>query len=128
MTLSKMKVVVVHTDLEVVRCVMAWCKDLGCASVDPVSAAGAAVHLLNEKVVDLILCDWNLKDYSALGLLKLIKHQPRFSDIRFIALSDPRSDVQVAIKFAASAGADRFLLTPLSLETFRKAIDFSSKK
>lgn len=71
-----------------------------------------ALQLLREEHVDWVISDWEMPDVSGLELLKLVRSNPKTSDIPFILMSS-RADKESLVE-AVSAGVSDYITKPFS--------------
>lgn len=71
-----------------------------------------AKKLLGEHSFQLVLADWHMSPLDGLGLLRFMRHEPKFKDIAFIMITaeSTKERVMEAIK----AGVDDYLIKPLT--------------
>lgn len=97
------------------------CKDIESLNIlDEFSNAIEAIKYLNDNVVDLIFLDIHMPGFTGLDLIKTLKNPPKI----ILTTSDP----QFAIEAFEHEFIVDYLLKPLELERFKKAISKAKKK
>lgn len=71
-----------------------------------------ALQTLKEEHVDWVISDWEMPDVSGLELLKLVRSNPKTTDIPFILMSS-RADKESLVE-AVSAGVSDYITKPFS--------------
>lgn len=87
--------------------------------VEQVSDANGALERLNGKGGDLIVVDFELPDILGLDLLREIKSNPAFSEVRVLMTSRKGDDDAVA---ALESGADDYISKPYSLNELQARV------
>jgi two-component system chemotaxis response regulator CheY len=78
---------------------------------------------MREGQFDLVISDWFMEPVSGLQLLKFIRAEPSFAEVRFL-LRVPESDTAAEIA-SQQAGADGLLVTPYSVEALADTIRYA---
>lgn len=90
---------------------------LGVGTIDYGRNGAAALAMLRERPYNLVISDWSMEPVSGLQLLKFLRADPRFAEVRFIMMTtkpDPS-----ARRIAIEAGANGCLtdtVSPAELE------------
>ncbi len=80
-----------------------------------------AMEILSAHTFDLLLTDGNLPYYSGLELVKTVRHDPRFKNLKIAMLTGLRSrkDIENAIRL----GINDYIVKPLDIELFINKVD-----
>jgi two-component system, chemotaxis family, chemotaxis protein CheY len=76
--------------------------------------------------IDLVLCDWNMPQFSGLDLLEIIRNTPDTRDLPFIMITaeSERDRVVDALK----AGANDYIVKPLTPDVVLRKLRNLKKK
>ena len=86
----------------------------------------AAIDVLDEVVAgrhprpDMVLLDLNMPRASGVDVLRRVKGDPELRTIPVVVFSTSRSDVDVAVAYAA--GANAYVVKPLDLQRFMTVV------
>lgn len=107
----RLRRVLVVDDVEGMRMVSeALLHQLGIRQVLLADSAEAALSLLREQAVDLLLCDWRMPGMDGLQLRRQLLTLPRLKDLPFVLMSADAEPQQLAT--ARQAGAHAVLTKP----------------
>lgn len=93
---------------------------MGYESVLEASDGNAALKLLTEEDVDLVICDWNMPRLTGFELLTHLRSTSDFKDIPFIMVTAEAD--RESVEIAVAAGVDEFLIKPFTPLTLREKI------
>jgi tetratricopeptide (TPR) repeat protein len=79
-----------------------------------------ALECLSQKVVDLVLCDWNMPGLKGIDVLKYIRSRDDTKNIPFIMVTAEMSEAVVAE--SAESEVDDYLVKPFSLSELENRI------
>ncbi len=97
------------------------CNEISSLSiVDEFSNAMQAIKFLNENEIDLIFLDIHMPDFNGLDFIRSLKNPPKI----ILTTSDPKFAIEA---FEYDFIVD-YLLKPIELPRFKKAIDKAEKK
>jgi two-component system chemotaxis response regulator CheY len=86
----------------------------GFQHVDHVQDGLTALNRMRTTRYQLVISDWNMKPMSGLDLLKHIRSEQSFADVRFLLMTgSPSLDLALA---AETAGADGFIAKPFTAQ------------
>jgi two-component system chemotaxis response regulator CheY len=86
----------------------------GFQHVDHVQDGVTALNRMRTTRYQLVISDWNMKPMSGLDLLKQIRSEQSFADVRFLLMTGSSSlDLALA---AETAGADGFIAKPFTAQ------------
>lgn len=74
-----------------------------------------ALQVLKEEHIDWVISDWEMPDVSGMELLKLVRNNPKTTDIPFIIMSS-RADKESLVE-AVTAGVSDYISKPFSPAT-----------
>ena len=88
--------------------------------VEIASGARAALEILKERPVDLLLTDWSMPGMDGGELIAAMKEDERHSEIPVIVLTGHDTDTER--QTAAAVGCDRFLVKPIMRDDLQRVI------
>lgn len=94
--------------------------DLGFQVVVEAADGEEAWELIQQQPFDLIVCDWNMPKMTGIELLKKIKTNPDYFQIRFILITAEAKEHQILD--ASLAGVDGYIVKPFSEEVLYQNI------
>lgn len=84
--------------------------------VDEAEDGSAAIFRLDDGVRrDVALVDWNMPVMNGLDFIRVVRADPRFSNMRLLVITSETEAGQVVN--ALAAGADEYLMKPFTRET-----------
>ena len=95
--------------------------ELGISAVEHAPNGAAALLLMGKKRFELVIADWAMEPVSGLQLLKFLRADANFAEVRVI-LALPEGHRASEVAAAKRAGANGVLITPFSRDSIRKAI------
>jgi len=95
--------------------------ELGISAVEHAPNGAAALLLMGEKRFELVIADWAMEPVSGLQLLKFLRADANFAEVRVI-LALPEGHRASEVAAAKRAGANGVLITPFSRDSIRNAI------
>jgi len=121
------KNVLVVDDVEITRIII--CKILNRIGFDNIFEADdgpAALSILREFPIDLIITDWNMPQMSGLELLQKIRANPEHQHIPVLMITAEGQEEYLLA--AVKAGADNYVVKPFRAETLKEQIETVFKK
>lgn len=113
--------VLVVDDFSTMRAVVSkLLADLGFTNIVEAADGQEAWDLIESQPFDLVVCDWNMPKMTGIELLKNIKTNPLYYQIRFILITAEAKEHQIID--ASLAGVDGYIVKPFSEETLYKKI------
>ncbi len=105
------KVLVIDDSFIMRRVLRNALEQLGITNIIEAEDAHAALALITEHPVRIILADWNMPNMDGLSLLKIIRSEEETKDIPFVMITgrNTKEDIQDAILL----GVDDYLLKPV---------------
>ena len=85
----------------------------------------AAVRVLTETEVDVVLSDWMMPELDGIGLCEAVRNDPRNEHLYFVLVTARGGADDRATGFAA--GVDEYLVKPISPDTLRMLLTAVSK-
>jgi tetratricopeptide (TPR) repeat protein len=110
---SNLTALVVDDSFNMRTTVKKMARTLGFGEVMEAGSGTKALELISQKVVDLILCDWNMPGLKGIDVLKFIRSKPETKNIPFIMVTAEMSEAVVAE--SAESEVDDYLVKPFSL-------------
>jgi two-component system chemotaxis response regulator CheY len=79
-----------------------------------VAAAGGsdALLLLAKQDLDLVLIDWNMPGMNGFELLREIRRQPRYAQVKLVMVTTETNKAEMS--HALAAGADEYIMKPFT--------------
>lgn len=104
----------------------AFLKDMGYPEILHAGTGSEAWSIIKNFTINLIISSWFLlQDMSGLGLLKVIRTDPAYSEIPFMLMVEEVTKDMVIE--AARAGVTEMLVIPFSRETFFRKVNIALK-
>ena len=94
---------------------------IGCPRHREVDCAMAALRVLSEQPIDVVLSDYNMPDIDGLDLLETLRGAPATQDVGFILITS-RPTQQIAQR-GRNLGLNNLVLKPFTPPTLRRAIE-----
>lgn len=109
-----MKILIVDDSKTMQRLIEKTVKELGYDDLLLCDSAKAALDVLKEEKLDLILLDWHMPEMSGLELLRILKSDDSLKGIPVIMLTveNEMENVSTAIE----SGAEGYVLKPINKE------------
>lgn len=109
-----MKILIVDDSKTMQRLIEKTVKELGYDDLLLCDSAKAALDVLKEEKLDLILLDWHMPEMSGLELLRILKSDDSLKGIPVIMLTveNEMGNVSTAIE----SGAEGYVLKPINKE------------
>jgi two-component system, chemotaxis family, chemotaxis protein CheY len=117
---TTMNVLIAERDPAMTRIVRNLLVMIGVQSSMEASDGTAALQILRENKVDLVLAAWNMSPMDGLQLLKEIRADKALSATPFIIMTTTTQKDAVAT--AAQAGVNNFIIKPFNAETLKQKI------
>ncbi len=121
------KNVLVVDDVEITRKIICKIlKRIGFDSIFEADDGPAALSLLREFPIDLIITDWNMPQMSGLELLQKIRAHPEHQHIPVLMITAEGQEEYILA--AVKAGVDNYVVKPFRAETLKEQIETVFKK
>lgn len=112
--LKKINILVVD-DMEVIRNMVCTClKELGAEHIFIVEDGAAAWNKINNRRIDLIICDWDMPVVTGLELLQTVRKSRAYRKIPFLMLTATYEKEKVIT--AIKAGVDEYVMKPFQIK------------
>ena len=116
----------VDDDEEMTRAIGLMLKMLDCEATSFHNARAAAQKLLTGKNPELLILDINMPEVSGLDFLEFLRRRPEWRELPIIMLSSESADSTV--DQALTAGADAYIMKPVTIEELEKAMTTAFQK
>ena len=114
-------------DVEITRKIICKIlKRIGFDSIFEADDGPAALSLLREFPIDLIITDWNMPQMSGLELLQKIRAHPEHQHIPVLMITAEGQEEYILA--AVKAGVDNYVVKPFRAETLKEQIETVFKK
>ena len=121
------KNVLVVDDVEITRKIICKIlKRIGFDSIFEADDGPAALSMLREFPIDLIITDWNMPQMSGLELLQKIRAHPEHQHIPVLMITAEGQEEYLLA--AVKAGVDNYVVKPFRAETLKEQIETVFKK
>ena len=116
-----MKVLIVDDFATMRRIVRNVLKQIGFANIIEADNGKAALKVLKNENIDLILCDWNMPEMPGIDLLKTLKSDDELKDIPFVMVTAEaqKDNIIEAVK----AGVSSYIVKPFTAETVSEKLN-----
>jgi two-component system, chemotaxis family, chemotaxis protein CheY len=115
-TNKKSAVILVVDDHHVTRnLVKSILKGIGYEHVLQAENGHAAIKMIFDEKIDLVICDWNMPSLSGLDVLKKIRSDAKYKNLPFLMLTAEayRENVSAALQL----GVTDYMIKPFTAET-----------
>jgi two-component system, chemotaxis family, chemotaxis protein CheY len=93
---------------------------LGFEDIQMADSGQMAMEKLHSGKITLVICDWNMQPMNGLELLRRVRAEYRFREMRFIFISGEASAEHVIA--ARESGANSFILKPFNSDGLKAKI------
>ena len=115
-----MNVLIVDDYKTMLRIIENLLKQLGFKNVLLATDGAAALKVLHENPVGLIISDWNMQPMTGLQLLKEVRSNDRLKAMPFIMVTaESKTENVVAAK---EAGVNNYIVKPFNAETLKQKL------
>ncbi len=116
-----MKVLIVDDFATMRRIVRNVLKQIGFTNMIEADNGKAALKVLKNENIDLILCDWNMPEMPGIDLLKTLKSDDELKDIPFVMVTAEaqKDNIIEAVK----AGVSSYIVKPFTAETVSEKLN-----
>ncbi|MDE1901980.1 MAG: response regulator [Alphaproteobacteria bacterium] len=115
-----MNVLIVDDYKTMLRIIENLLKQLGFKNIVQATDGSAALKVLHEMPVGLVISDWNMQPMTGLQLLKEVRADERLKAMPFIMITaESKTENVVAAK---EAGVNNYIVKPFNAETLKQKI------
>lgn len=100
-------------------------RTLGFGEIIEADSSTRALEALSQKLVDLVLCDWNMPGLKGIDVLKYVRSREDTRNLPFIMVTAEMSEAIVAE--AAESEVDDYMVKPFSLAELNARIQRITK-
>lgn len=119
-TNAEEKVLVVDDLMSTRLLIVDMLREMGFTSVVEATDGAEALSKVHQGKPSLMVCDYVMKGMSGVDLVRELRKDPEFKDVKVIMLSNNR-DVPL-IDAAIEAGADDYIVKPVSFNILKRRI------
>jgi two-component system chemotaxis response regulator CheY len=121
-----MKVLVVDDFATMRKIVRNILKQIGFEDISEAEDGNAALRLIKNEQVGLVVTDWNMPNMSGIDLLREIRQNPQTADIPVLMVTAEglKDNVLEAVK----AGVNNYVVKPFTAEVLQEKIETIFKK
>jgi two-component system, chemotaxis family, chemotaxis protein CheY len=122
----RMKVLVVDDFATMRKIVRNILKQIGFENIIEAEDGNAALRMIKNESVGLVVTDWNMPNMSGLGLLQEIRQNPDTSKLPVLMVTAEglKENVMEAVK----AGVNNYVVKPFTAEVLQEKIETIFKK
>jgi len=122
----RMKVLVVDDFATMRKIVRNILKQIGFEDISEAEDGNAALRVIKNEKVGLVVTDWNMPNMSGLDLLREIRQDPQTSDLPVLMVTAEglKENVMEAVK----AGVSNYVVKPFTAEVLQEKIETIFKK
>jgi two-component system, chemotaxis family, chemotaxis protein CheY len=95
-------------------------EELGCQVTEGENGRVGLERLALPDLPDLVLVDWNMPEMDGLDFVRAVRSQSNYNNLLLVMVTTDNDPVQRAE--AQQAGANDYLLKPVSLQTLRETL------
>ncbi len=115
-----MNVLIVDDYKTMLRIIENLLKQLGFKNVHQATDGGAALKILREVPMGLVISDWNMQPMTGLQLLKEVRADEKLKATPFIMITaESKTENVIAAK---EAGVNNYIVKPFNAETLKQKI------
>ena len=115
-----MNVLIVDDYKTMLRIIENLLKQLGFKNVHQATDGSAALKVLREMSIGLVISDWNMQPMTGLQLLKEVRADEKLKSVPFIMITaESKTENVVAAK---EAGVNNYIVKPFNAETLKQKI------
>jgi two-component system chemotaxis response regulator CheY len=116
----QMRILVVDDARAMLKIVGDILGQIGFRNIVEAASGEAALEILKNEVIDLIVSDWNMQPIDGLALLKAVRADTNLYHIPFIMVtSESKVDNVLTAK---EAGVNNYIVKPFNAETLKKKL------
>jgi two-component system chemotaxis response regulator CheY len=120
-TPTDLRILVVDDFSTMRRIIKNLLRDLGYAQVVEADDGTAALPILKNGGIDLLITDWNMPGMPGLELLKQVRADPKLAKLPVLMLTAEAKREQIVE--AAQAGVDGYVIKPFTAAILKEKID-----
>lgn len=112
-----MSILIVDDYKTMLRIIRNLLRQLNFTNVEEAMDGTEALHMLEQKDIQLIISDWNMEPMTGLQLLREVRKSDKFKHIPFIMITaESKAENVVAAK---QAGVSNYIVKPFNAETLK---------
>ena len=112
-----MSILIVDDYKTMLRIIRNLLRQLNFTNVEEAMDGTEALHMLDQKDIQLIISDWNMEPMTGLQLLREVRKSDKFKHIPFIMITaESKAENVVAAK---QAGVSNYIVKPFNAETLK---------
>lgn len=116
-----MRVLIVDDYKTMLRIIRNLLKQIGFNNVEEASDGSAALDIMRNDQIDLVISDWNMEPMTGLQLLKEVRADDNLKDTPFIMVTaESKTENVVAAK---QAGVSNYIVKPFNAETLKTKLE-----
>jgi two-component system chemotaxis response regulator CheY len=118
---NDIRILIVDKNKTMLRLIRSLLNDFGYTNIDEANSGSAALESLRDRKNNLIISDWNMEPMSGLDLLRQVRAEEEFKQVRFIMVT---AEAKIANVIAAKqAGVNNYIVKPFNAATLRAKVD-----
>ena len=118
---NDIRILIVDKNKTMLRLIRSLLNDFGYTNIDEANSGSAALEGLRDRKNNLIISDWNMEPMSGLDLLRQVRAEEEFKQVRFIMVT---AEAKIANVIAAKqAGVNNYIVKPFNAATLRAKVD-----
>ncbi|MEM6490858.1 MAG: response regulator [Pseudomonadota bacterium] len=116
-----MRVLIVDDYKTMLRIIRNLLKQIGFHNVEEASDGSAALDVMRNEQIDLVISDWNMEPMTGLQLLKEVRADDSLKETPFIMVTaESKTENVVAAK---QAGVSNYIVKPFNAETLKTKLE-----
>jgi two-component system chemotaxis response regulator CheY len=96
-------------------------QELGFKPVEAINGRDALEKLKEGPLPSVIMVDWNMPEVNGLDMVKTVRENAAWADVRLIMITSENEIERVQI--ALEAGADEYIMKPFTKEMIQEKLD-----
>jgi two-component system chemotaxis response regulator CheY len=122
----RMKVLVVDDFATMRKIVRNILKQIGFENIMEAEDGNAALRLIKNEPVGLVVTDWNMPNMTGLDLLKAIRQDPQIANLPVLMVT--AEGLKENVMDAVKAGVNNYVVKPFTAEVLQEKLETIFKK
>jgi len=117
---KEITVLVVEDDKNLKRLIKSYLENFGFERIQEADDGNAALQILSQTLIDLIIADWHMPGMDGLEFYSLLKSKDAFKDIPFLMITGEAKKEKVIEAF--TSGIKNYIIKPFESEDLERKV------
>ena len=117
---KEITVLVLEDDKNLKRLIKSYMKNFGFERIQEADDGNAALQILSQTPIDLIIADWHMPGMDGLEFYSLLKSKDAFKDIPFLMITGEAKKEKVIEAF--TSGIKNYIIKPFESEDLERKV------